>query len=60
MTPTTRKTHATTENGIVTLYDTNGQGDITRRFSVPVGDIPARLDKGECWKTLQEGDDDFI
>lgn len=26
MTLTTRKTHATTENGIVTLYDTNGQG----------------------------------
>ncbi|ENI4203438.1 hypothetical protein ABXZ21_000640 [Salmonella enterica] len=47
MTPTTRKTHATTENGIVTLYDTNGQGDITGRFSVPVDDIPARLDKGE-------------
>ncbi|EAM8422502.1 hypothetical protein RF20_09900 [Salmonella enterica] len=47
MTPTTCKTHATTENGIVTLYDTNGQGDITGRFSVPVGDIPARLDKGE-------------
>lgn len=41
------KTFTTTENGIVTLFSVNEQGENVVQIALPVNDIPARADFGE-------------